>query len=58
MAEIRRLSPVEVGSWNPIIYQVFIHPRWATKKKTAWLSIEYCLINRDPYGMVYEIIPI
>ena len=20
--------PVEVGSWNPIIYRVFIHPRW------------------------------
>ena len=21
-------SPVEVGSWNPIVYKGFIHPRW------------------------------
>ena len=27
------------------------------KKKTALLSIESWLVNRDPYFMVYEIIP-
>ena len=42
----------------PIIYQVLYIPGEPRKTKTAWLSIESCLINRDPYGMVYEIIPI
>ena len=31
---------------------------WATKKKSpALLSMKYWLVNRDPYFMVYEIIP-
>ena len=25
---IKSCKPVEVGSWNPIIYKVFLHPRW------------------------------
>ena len=48
---------------NYLITQIhvmdFAGKRWATqtKKTTGYLSMKYWLFDKDPYVMVYEIIP-
>ena len=38
-------SPVEVDSWNPIIYGVFIHPRWLALGFLNHQQYLYCFLT-------------
>ena len=58
-SQVPCLAWIKAKQWeiSQLMYMKDLHNNWATKKKKSYYPL-YWLFQRDPYVMVYEIIPI